>query len=53
VYVKLLYLAKLKLVAFFATSEFPAEIPRSQKTQLLIHQPVGKHCSLKPEKRKL
>tara|TARA_R110002051_G_scaffold254217_2_gene313156 strand:- start:1570 stop:1722 length:153 start_codon:yes stop_codon:yes gene_type:complete len=29
-YKKLLYLAKLKLVAFLPTSEFPAEIPRSQ-----------------------
>jgi hypothetical protein len=26
----LLYLAKLKLVAFLQTSEFPLEIPRSQ-----------------------
>jgi hypothetical protein len=31
VYKKLLYLAKLKLVAFLQTSEFPTEIPRSQK----------------------
>ena len=29
-YKKLLYLAKLKLVAFLQTSEFPLEIPRSQ-----------------------
>jgi hypothetical protein len=30
VYEKLLNLAKLKLVAFLSTSEFPLEIPRSQ-----------------------
>jgi hypothetical protein len=30
VYIKLLYLAKLKLVALLQTSEFPLEIPRSQ-----------------------
>jgi hypothetical protein len=34
VYKKLLYLAKLKLVASLQTSEFPLEIPRSQKRNI-------------------
>ncbi len=42
-YKKLLYLAKLKLVAFLPTSEFPTEIPRSQKSQLSIQNNVVTH----------
>ena len=39
-YKKLLYLAKLKLVAFLQTSEFPMEIPRSQNRNFQYTNPL-------------
>jgi hypothetical protein len=42
VYKKLLYLAKLKVVAFLQTPEFPLEIPRSQKRNFQYTNPLAK-----------
>jgi hypothetical protein len=41
VYEKLLFLAKLKLVAFLQTSEFPLEIPRSQNRNFQYTTTLG------------
>tara|TARA_R110001592_G_scaffold317668_1_gene594592 strand:+ start:2467 stop:2646 length:180 start_codon:yes stop_codon:yes gene_type:complete len=40
-YKKLLYLAKLKLVALLQTSEFPLEIPRSQNRNFPYKTTLG------------